>query len=145
VLLGVCALGVTTYTEEVDVVGMFRKDTDSTDGFKTLSSGFPKGALYPNTVLTDSEGAPLQSADLAKVQAAVKTVPGIAQVSVPTAVSKDRRAVTFAVTFVDDPFSDSALDRVKVVRAKIAAAAPPMKSRAPATASLHRVGSSDAS
>jgi RND superfamily putative drug exporter len=125
VLLGVCALGVTTYKEEVDVVGMFRKDTDSTDGFKVLSTGFPKGTLYPNTVLVERHGAPLQPPDVAAVQAAVKAVPGVAAVSDPTAQSSDKRAATFAATFADDPFGQPALDRVQTVRDKIAAAAPP--------------------
>ncbi|MEA2412553.1 MAG: putative drug exporter of the superfamily [Thermoleophilaceae bacterium] len=125
VLLGVCALGVTTYKEEVDVVGMFRKTTDSTEGFKVLSTGFPKGTLYPNTVLVERANAPLQPADVAAEQAVVKSVPGVAAVSGPTAQSKDKRAATFAATFADDPFGQPALDRVRVVRAKIAAAAPP--------------------
>src|SRR3954454_23485832 len=125
VLLGVCALGVTTYKEEVDVVGMFRKDTDSTDGFKTLSTGFPKGTLYPNTVLVERGDGPLQPPDVAAVQAAVKSVPGVAAVSGPTAQSTDKRATTFAATFADDPFGQPALDRVDTVRDKIAAAAPP--------------------
>src|SRR3954452_20632263 len=125
-LLGVCALGLTPYTEDVNEVGQFRKSTDSTDGFKVLASGFPAGTLYPNTVLVDrGTGAPLQPADVARVQAAARTVPGVAAVSDPTAQSKDKGAATFAVTFVDDPFSDPALDRVGVVRDRIAAAAPP--------------------
>src|SRR4051812_18080666 len=124
-LLGVCALGVTTYTEDVNEVGQFRKATDSTDGFKVLASGFPAGTLYPNTVLLERTDGPVRPADVARVQAAVKSVPGVAQVSAPTGQSTDRRATTFAVTFVDDPFGDPALARVKVVREKIAAAAPP--------------------
>jgi RND superfamily putative drug exporter len=127
VLLGICALGVTTYTEEVNVVGMFRKDTDSTDGFKVLSSGFPKGTLYPNTVLVErvAPGGPLPQAAGAAVSKAVADTPGVAQVLGPTAVSRDGRAATFSATFVDDPFGDPALARVKLVRARIAAAAPP--------------------
>src|SRR4051812_3400152 len=124
-LLGVCALGVTTYTEDVNEVGQFRKSTDSTDGFKVLASGFPAGTLYPNTVLVERGDGPVAPADVARLQAAVKSVPGVAQVSDPTAQSTDKRATTFAVTFVDDPFGDPALARVKVVREKIAAAAPP--------------------
>ncbi|MEA2467325.1 MAG: putative drug exporter of the superfamily, partial [Thermoleophilaceae bacterium] len=125
VLLGICAIGVTSYTEEVNVVGMFRKDTDSTDGFKVLSSGFPKGTLYPNTVLVDRGGGPLQPADVARVQAAVRSTPGVAQVSDPTAESTDKRAATFAVTLADDPFGDPALERVNTIRDRMAAAAPP--------------------
>jgi RND superfamily putative drug exporter len=125
VLLGVCALGVTTYKEEVDVVGMFRKQTDSTEGFKLLSTGFPKGTLYPNTVLVDRRDGPLRPGDAATVTAAVKAVPGVAAVSDPTARSKDGRATTFAATFVDDPFGQPALDRVGVIRDRIASAAPP--------------------
>src|SRR3954466_9766556 len=118
VLLGICALGVTSYTEEVSVVGMFRKDVDSTDGFKALSSGFPPGALYPNTVLVDRGDGPLQPADIARAQAAARSTPGVAAVSDPTAHSKDKRAATFAVTFADDPFGYAALARVGVVRDK---------------------------
>src|SRR3954462_578643 len=125
VLLGICAVGVTTYTEEVSVVGMFRKDVDSTDGFKALSTGFPPGALYPNTVLVDRGDGPLQPADIARGQAAAKSTPGVAAVSDPRAQWRDKRAATFAVTFADDPFGDAALARVGVVRDKIAAAAPP--------------------
>jgi RND superfamily putative drug exporter len=125
VLLGVCAIGVTTYTEEVDVVGMFRKTTDSTEGFKVLSKGFPKGTLYPNTVLVDRRDGPLRPADVAAVQASVRSTPGVAAVSGPTAQSSDRRAATFGTTFADDPFGQPALDRVRVIRAKIARAAPP--------------------
>jgi RND superfamily putative drug exporter len=125
VLLGVCAIGVTTYTEEVDVVGMFRKDTDSTDGFKVLSSGFPKGTLYPNTVLVDRSDGPLQPADVAAVSKAVAAVPGVAAVSQPTAQSTDKKAATFVATFADDPFGDPALDRVGTIRNAVASAAPP--------------------
>jgi len=125
VLLGICAVGVTTYKEEVNVVGMFRKNTDSTDGFKVLSSGFPKGTLYPNTVLVERDGGPLQPADIATVAAAVKAVPGVAQVSDPTGESRDKQAATFAATLADDPFGDPALERIGVIRERIAAAAPP--------------------
>jgi RND superfamily putative drug exporter len=104
---------------------MFRKSTDSTDGFKVLSSGFPKGTLYPNTVLVDRADGALRPADVSAVQAAVKAVPGVAQVSDPTAQSTDKRAATFAATLTDDPFGDPALARVKTIRQRIAAAAPP--------------------
>jgi RND superfamily putative drug exporter len=124
-LLGVCAIGVTSYEEEVDVVGMFRQDTDSTDGFKVLSSGFPPGTLYPNTVLVDRRDGPLRPDDIAKVQAAAKAVPGVAEVSGPTGQSTDKRAATFAATFADDPFGEPALERVPVLRERTAAAAPP--------------------
>jgi RND superfamily putative drug exporter len=125
VLLGVCAIGVTTYKEEVDVVGMFRKSTDSTEGFKLLSAGFPKGTLYPNTVLVDRGDGPLRLTDVKVVQDAIRAVPGVAAVSDPTRQSTDKRAATFATTFADDPFGRPALDRVAQIRTKIAAAAPP--------------------
>src|SRR2546423_1598038 len=125
VVLGICAVGVTTYTEEVDVVGMFRKTTDSTEGFKVLSKGFPKGTLYPNTVLVDRRGGPLRPRERSAVQASVRSTPGVAAVSDPTAQSTDKRAATFATTFADDPFGQPALHRVGVIRDEIAAAAPP--------------------
>jgi RND superfamily putative drug exporter len=125
VLLGVCAIGVTTYKEEVDVVGMFRKSTDSTEGFKLLSAGFPKGTLYPNTVLVDRRDGPLRLGDVGAVQAAIRSVPGVAAVSAVTRRSTEGRAATFVTTFADDPFGQPALDRIASIRKRIAAAAPP--------------------
>jgi RND superfamily putative drug exporter len=144
VLLGVCALGVTTYKEEVDVVGMFRKQTDSTEGFKLLSAGFPKGTLYPNTVLVERSDRPLQSADVAGVQTLVRSVPGVAAVSGPTAQSRDMRAATFAATFTDDPFGRPALARVRTIRDRIAAGAPPGVSAKVGDGSALRVDYGDA-
>jgi RND superfamily putative drug exporter len=53
--------------------------------------------------------------------AAVRSVDGVAQVTAVTNRSRDGRAATFAVTFVDNPFKGPALDRVGVIRAKLAA------------------------
>jgi RND superfamily putative drug exporter len=122
VVLLVCAAGVTTYTEDVNVVGQFRKDTDSTKGFDLLSSGFPKGTLYPNTVLIDRGDGPLTPPDIARVQDELKATPGVALVSqIPTRTSTDKRAVTLAMTFADDPFGQPALDRVGKIRTRLAA------------------------
>jgi putative drug exporter of the RND superfamily len=121
-VLVVCALGVTQYTPEIDVIGQFRKTTDSTEGFKQLREGFPAGTLYPNTVLVDRPGAPLRPGDVEAARRAVSGIDGVALVSGPTATSSDRRAATFVATFADDPFKDPALDRVEVMRERLRAA-----------------------
>ena len=119
-VLVVCSLGVLQYTPEIDVVGQFRKTTDSTEGFKQLQQGFPPGTLYPNTVLVDRPDGPLRPADVRAVRTAMRIIPGVALVTDPTAQSRDRRAATLVVAFADDPFKDPALDRVELMRERLA-------------------------
>jgi len=120
-LLVVCAIGVAQYTPEIDVIGQFRKTTDSTEGFKQLRAGFPAGTLYPNTVLIEREGAQLRPGDVRITRNALEGVEGVALVSGPTATSRDRRAATLVATFADDPFKDPALDRVETMRKRMGA------------------------
>ena len=120
-LLGVGALGLTTYQRDVNIVGQFRTTTDATEGFDTLKKSFPPGALFPNTVLVDRSDGPLRPGDVQRAQKAVEGVSGVADVSAVTATSRDRRAATFAVTFADDPFQDPAVERAADLRSKLAA------------------------
>jgi RND superfamily putative drug exporter len=124
-VLVVCAVGVLQYTPEVDVIGQFRKTTDSTEGFKQLREGFPPGTLYPNTVLVDRRDGPLRPDDVALVRDTLESIDGVALVSEPTATSRDRRAATVVATFADDPFKDPALDRVELMRERLAEAGEP--------------------
>jgi RND superfamily putative drug exporter len=123
-VLVVCSLGVLQYTPEIDVVGQFRKTTDSTEGFKQLQQGFPPGTLYPNTVLVDHPDGPVRpgdtETDIAAVRELLGTIDGVAAVSEVTAQSRDRRAATVVVAFDDDPFKDPALDRVELMRERLA-------------------------
>jgi RND superfamily putative drug exporter len=119
-VLVVCSFGVLQYSPEIDVVGQFRKTTDSTEGFKQLQQGFPPGTLYPNTVLIDRPDAPLRPTDVRAVRTVLRVIPGVALVTDPMATSRDRRAATVVVAFDDDPFKDPALDRVELMRERLA-------------------------
>lgn len=121
-VLVVCTVGVLQYTPEIDVVGQFRKTTDSTEGFRQLQAGFPPGTLYPNTVLVERQGGPLRPADVEAVRTTVARIDGVALVSDATARSRDGRAATVVATFADDPFKDPALDRVELMRERLAEA-----------------------
>jgi RND superfamily putative drug exporter len=123
-VLGAMAVGLTTYDREVNVVTQFRTATDSTEGFDLLQEGFAPGTLYPNTVLVEREDGPLAPADVDQAQAAVRAVEGVDSVTAPTRTSEDGRAATFAVTFADDPFLQPALDRVEVIRSRLAELGP---------------------
>ena len=87
-VLVVCAFGLSVYKEDVNVVGQFRTDSESVQGFHLLSRSFPPGTLLPNTVLIDNARG-VSAADIAAVTAAVRGVPGVAAVSAPTGKSRD--------------------------------------------------------
>jgi RND superfamily putative drug exporter len=118
-VLAVCALGVTTYTEDVNVVGQFRTDTDSTQGYALLQKGFSPGAVNPNTVLIERSGGALSPSDVRTVQDTLRGVAGVDSVTGLNVVSRDGRAGTLVATFKDDPFQPPALHRIGVIRDRL--------------------------
>jgi RND superfamily putative drug exporter len=118
-VLAVCALGVTTYTEDVNVVGQFRTDTDSTQGYALLQKGFSPGAVNPNTVLIERSGGALSPRDVRSVQDTLRGVAGVDSVTGLNVVSRDGRAGTLVATFKDDPFQPPALHRIGVIRDRL--------------------------
>jgi putative drug exporter of the RND superfamily len=122
-LLGGCAAGLITYEEDINQLAQFREDTDSSEGFELLRSGFPKGTLVPTTVLVDSQNGPPDGA-VAELQARLEQIDGVAVVGPIERRSRDGRAATFLVTFEDDPFGEPALERVEQIRGELANAPP---------------------
>jgi putative drug exporter of the RND superfamily len=123
-LLAGCALGLTGYAEDVDQTVQFREDTDSTDGYDLLRSGFPEGALVPMTVLVDAGDDEDLAPAVAELREEIGELDGVAAVGEVDRRSDDGRAATFLVTFADDPFADPALERVERIRAELADAPP---------------------
>jgi putative drug exporter of the RND superfamily len=121
------AIGVTQYSSEATVLGAFRNTTEGTDGYDTLKASFPEGALGPATVIVDRQDGPIQDADVAAAQDALKKVPDIGTITAPTGKSTDGKAVAFQVAFPDDPYSNSALDRTQEMRDAMAGLGPELK------------------
>jgi putative drug exporter of the RND superfamily len=118
VLLGGMALGAVVYESDVDVVGQFRADTDSTRGYETLSSGFPPGTLAPATVLVERRNGPVTRADLEKVRQRIAATPQV-QAVVEGRRSRDGRIGEQLMLFADYPYSLAALDRVETIRQNV--------------------------
>ena len=123
VVLGAGAVGLATYEEDVNQLVQFREDTDSTEGFELLRSGFPEGALVPTAVLVDA-GSGRPDAAVGELRRRIASLDGVVAASEVERRSRDGRAATFLVTFADDPFGEPALERVRRMRAE-AANAPP--------------------
>ena len=123
VILGAFAAGLVMYGTEVDQIDEFRKDTDSTEGYQLLRTGFPEGALVPMTVLVDQDNGPPDAA-VGQLRTQIAGIDGVAAASDIQRRSMDGRAATFAVTFADDPYGDAALARVERIREELANAPP---------------------
>ncbi len=121
------ALGLTQYEEQASVAGAFRNATEGTDGYDTLKASFPEGALGPSTVIIDRRDGPIQDADIAAAQDALREVPDIGTITEPFAQSEDGSAAAFNVAFPDDPYSNAALDRTDEMRDALAPLGPELQ------------------
>jgi putative drug exporter of the RND superfamily len=124
-LFGLGALGLFAYKEDYSVDGFFKKPAESVDGFDVLRAALPAGALVPTTVLVVRDDGQVSDADVAAVQKTASSFRGVASVSGGEDRAKDGSAARLSVIFADDPFDASALDRVKALRERLHAAAPP--------------------
>jgi putative drug exporter of the RND superfamily len=121
------SLGLTQWDEEATMLGAFRESTEGTRGYDTLRAEFPEGALGPATVIVDRRDGPIQEADIAAAQQALREVPDIGTLTEPTGRSEDGQAVAFNVAFPDDPYSNAALDRTDEMRRALAGLGPELQ------------------
>jgi putative drug exporter of the RND superfamily len=124
-LFSLGALGLIAYKEDYSVDGFFKKPAESVDGFDALRAALPAGALVPTTVVVVRDKGEVGDADVAAVQKTASSFPGVASATVAPDLAKDGSAARLTVIFSDDPFEASALDRVKALRERLHAAAPP--------------------
>jgi len=124
VLFGLGALGLLAYKEDYSVDGFFKKRTESADGFNALRASLPAGALVPTTVLVVRDDGDVTDADVAAVREEAAGLPGVAAVDDGSDRAEDGSVARLIVTFQDDPFEASALDRVKDLRERLHAASP---------------------
>ncbi len=124
-LFSLGALGLFAYKEDYSVDGFFKKQAESVDGFDVLRAALPAGALVPTTALVVRDDGAVSDADVAAVRKTASSFRGVASVSGGEDRAKDGSAARLTVIFSDDPFDASALDRVKALRERLHAAAPP--------------------
>jgi putative drug exporter of the RND superfamily len=118
-LFGFFALGLLAYQEDYSIGGAFKKEVESVQGFEALQAAFPAGALDPTTVVIRRQGGPVTNADVVEVRSRLQGIDGVASVGERPQRSTDGRLARIDVAFTDDPYSESALARVDVLRERL--------------------------
>ena len=113
-LLG--AIGITAYKEDYSTTGIFKKNVESVAGFKAIQTTFPAGTLAPTTVLVKKAGGNVTATDVNFARTRLEAAPDVAAVGPPLLDSTTGQYGRFQVTFVDDPFTKKAINRVPDVR-----------------------------
>jgi RND superfamily putative drug exporter len=113
----VLALGSLGMKADYDQTAQLPEDTESSQGFRDLQSGFPAGALNPTTVYVRSDGGQqLDAAALEGFAQQLKQVPGVGaimpagQSGESADMSRDGTAAQFNLLLADSPYSNEALD-----------------------------------
>jgi RND superfamily putative drug exporter len=125
--LVVCALGLGLYHANADILHVFRTQTDATRGAAALLTAFPPGAVGPSTVLVERTDGALRPSDVGLVSQRIRQVAGVAEVTPVNRRSTDGRAATFSLVFADDPYGTAALDRMRLVRTRLASLPPGLR------------------
>jgi RND superfamily putative drug exporter len=116
-LLVLC-LGLTQMNSDLTSGNSFRDRVESVEGQELIAQSFPAGANAPTVVIV-----PAGDASPARVVAALRRVPGVAQVQV---AERDPAVGTrLAVTLAADPYSATAFDTIPRLRSVAKAAGGP--------------------
>jgi RND superfamily putative drug exporter len=126
-LLCAGAGGLSVFKLHSSWLQQFKEQTDGTQGYGVLKSGFPPGALAPTRVLLVRDDGPLTPSDVAAVQERLRAQDGVASVSDIQSRSTDGRAAALAVAFADDPFANPAVRRIADLRASLEAPRPGLR------------------
>ena len=118
-LLGAGAAGISVYKLHSSWLQQFKNQTDGTQGYEVLASGFPPGALAPTTVLIERSDGPVSQADVTVVQERLRLDPGVASVTGVQSRSTDGGVATLAIAFADDPFANPAVQRIADLRSSL--------------------------
>jgi RND superfamily putative drug exporter len=116
-----------SYQEDYSIGGFFKKDVESVDGFDALARAFPAGALGPTTVLVERRGGAVTDADVGEIRRRLEDVPGVASIRPDAQRSEDGRIAAVSVVFVDDPYSETALERVDTLRSRLEGVDPQLR------------------
>lgn len=101
---------------DFDLTAQLPDDTESSQGFRDLQTGFPAGALNPTTVYLRSDtGERLDPAEVERFAATLNDVPGVGSImpgpdGKPAVLSQDGTAAKVDLLLNDSPYSNEALD-----------------------------------
>ena len=101
---------------ENSIIQGIRGQTDSTRGYKTLTSGFSPGALEPATVALYSPTGSVPAGDVPLAQSRLRAIPGVGTVSGVTSRSPSGNLVALSAVFTDNPELAPALARTRVMQ-----------------------------
>ena len=118
-LFAVGGLGLLTYKENYSTTGIFKKSTESVDGFRAIEKAFPAGTLAPADVLVVRDGGPVRATDVARARSRLVSQPGVAGATPRFLRSRDGHVARFALVFKDDPYNPKAFDRVPALRERV--------------------------
>jgi RND superfamily putative drug exporter len=127
-LLAVCALGMLTYTPDVNPVKEFRTSPDSKKGYDLFRASFPPGAVGPTTVLIERPGGAATDADVAAVTSRLRAFDHVeAVLPAPVPRSRDGQIARLTLVFSDDPFRPPAIKRIGAIRSALDAIDPGLR------------------
>ena len=126
-LLGASAGGLSVYKLHSSWLQQFKHETDGTQGYGVLKTGFPPGALAPTRVLLVRTDDRVTPADVVAVQERLRANPGVASVTDIQSRSTDGRAAALVMEFTDDPFANPAVRRIADLRASLQAPRPGLR------------------
>jgi putative drug exporter of the RND superfamily len=118
-LFGVGALGLLAYKENYSITSVFKKSTESVDGYRALERAFPAGTSNPTTVLVEHTGGPVRESDLAAVRKQLQAVPEVASVSAIVERSRDGQIARLDLVFRDDPYTSKSLNSIPDMRDRL--------------------------
>jgi RND superfamily putative drug exporter len=118
-IFGAGALGLLAYKEDYSFTNVFKKSTESVDGFRALEQAFPAGTTNPTTVLIERSDGPVRPSDVSAVTRRLESIPGIAAVTPLLDHSRDGRIARIDFSFRSDPFTSRALDRIPQIRKRL--------------------------
>jgi len=128
VLLSIGAVGLLSYTPDVNPVKEFRTDPDSKQGYDLFRAAFPPGALGPTTVLIERTDGPVADADVDAISSRLRGFERVTAVlPAPVPRSRDGRIARLTLVFSDDPFQTPAIERIGAIRAALDRAGPGLR------------------
>src|SRR3954451_16069610 len=111
--MGIGALGILAYKEDFSSTGVFKKKTESVEGYKVLTRVFPKGLLSPTVVLVRrADEGQVTAADFQAVKSRLRSEPAVAAVSPVPVSSTDGYAAIVNVTLKSGQNAATALDAI---------------------------------
>jgi putative drug exporter of the RND superfamily len=124
VIFGGGALGLLAYKKDYSITNVFKKRTESVDGFHALQLAFPAGTSNPTTVLVERSGGPVRPGDVAAVQRRIRSVSQVARVDPVAERSRDGTIARFDIVFRSDPYTSRALNSAPKIRDRLDNVAP---------------------